>query len=241
MYGDPDYRGWEIADVGYTHASNYLDDRHLRRLRSTYRACVTMTDHWLGAFLDRLWSLGLDDSTAIMLVSDHGVFLGERDWTGKGSTLLHPELIHVPMLLREPGGAGAGATSDWFASTHDVAPTLASLAGIRRPRSFEGADLSPILSGAEPGQHRPYAVGGYGNGSYVRDRNWAYMVKNDGREERLYDLRADPGERHNVARARRDVTAEMRRRVRRAAGGNPPFYSAAAMRRSPRRRIIGGR
>jgi arylsulfatase A-like enzyme len=122
-----------------------------------------------------------------------------------------------------------------------VAPTLASLAGIRRPRSFEGADLSPILSGAEPGQHRPYAVGGYGNGSYVRDRNWAYMVKNDGREERLYDLRADPGERHNVARARRDVTAEMRRRVRRAAGGNPPFYSAAAMRRSPRRRIIGGR
>jgi arylsulfatase A-like enzyme len=241
MYGDPDYRGWEIADVGYTHASNYLDDRHLRRLRSTYRACVTMTDHWLGAFLDRLWSLGLDDSTAIMLVSDHGVFLGERDWTGKGPTLLHPELIHVPMLLREPGGAGAGATSDWFASTHDVAPTLASLAGIRRPRSFEGADLSPILSGAEPGQHRPYAVGGYGNGSYVRDRNWAYMVKNDGREERLYDLRADPGERHNVARARRDVTAEMRRRVRRAAGGNPPFYSAAAMRRSPRRRIIGGR
>jgi arylsulfatase A-like enzyme len=240
IYGDPDYRGYEIADVGYTNASNYLDDRHVARLRTTYKASVTMTDRWLGAFLDRLWSLGLEDSTAIMLVSDHGVFLGERDWTGKGSTLLHPELIHVPMLLREPGGAGAGTTSDWFASTHDVAPTLASLAGVRRPGSFEGADLSPILSGTQPTEDRPYAVGGYGNGSYVRDRDWAYMVKNDGSHERLYDLRADRLERDNVAERRRDVTAEMRRRVRRAAGGSPPFYPAAAMARSPRRRIIGG-
>jgi len=238
MYGDPDYRGYEIADIGYTRASNYLSDRHLARLRTTYKACVTMTDDWLGAFLDRLWSLGLDDSTAIMLTSDHGVLLGEHDWTGKGSTLLHPELIHVPMLLREPGGAGAGTTSDWFASTHDVAPTLASLAGVRRPSSFEGADLSPILSGNDPSENRGYAVGGYGNGSYVRDRDWGYIVRNDGSEERLYDLRSDRGEHRNVAGDRRDVTAEMRRRIRRAAGGPPPYYSDAAMGRTPRRSII---
>ena len=237
MYGDPDYRGYEIADIGYTHASNYLSDRHVARLQTTYKACVTMTDHWLGAFLDRLWSLRLDDSTAILLVSDHGVLLGEHDWTGKGSTLLHPELIHVPMLLREPGGAGAGTTSDWYASTHDVAPTLASVAGLRRPSSFEGADLSPILSGNEPSENRPYAVGGYGNGSYVRDREWGYIVRNDGSEEQLYDLRADRGERRNVAGDRQDVTAEMRRRVRRAAGGRPPFYSDAAIGRSPRRKV----
>jgi arylsulfatase A-like enzyme len=238
MYGDPDYRGYEIADIGYTHASNYLSDRHVARLQTTYKACVTMTDHWLGAFLDRLWSLRLDDSTAILLVSDHGVLLGEHDWTGKGSTLLHPELIHVPMLLREPGGAGAGTTSDWYASTHDVAPTLASVAGLRRPSSFEGADLSPILSGNEPSENRRYAVGGYGNGSYVRDREWGYIVRNDGSEEQLYDLRADRGERRNVARDRDDVTAEMRRRVRRAAGGRPPFYSDAALGRPPRRKVI---
>jgi arylsulfatase A-like enzyme len=225
MYGDPDYRGFEIADVGYTRASNYLSRRQIGRLRTTYKACVTMTDRWLGVFLERLWDLGLDDSTAILLVSDHGVFLGEHDWTGKGPTLLHPELIHVPMLLREPGGEGAGGTSGWFASTHDVAPTLAALAGVRRPKGSEGADLSPILSGKLPDEERPYAVGGYGNNSYVRDRRWGYMVKNDGRGERLYDLRADPGERRDVARRRRDVVAEMRRRVRRAAGGRPPFYS----------------
>lgn len=234
MYGDPDYRGYEIADVGYTHASNYLEPHQIARLRTTYKASVTVVDRWLGAFLDRLWQLNLDDSTAILLVSDHGVFLGERNWTGKGPRLLHPELIHVPMLLREPGGAGRGATSDWFASTHDVAPTLASLAGVRRPKTFEGADLSPLLTGGVPAADRPYAVGGYGNNSYVRDDRWAYMTQNDWRGERLYDLVADPGERRNVARERPRVVREMRRRVRRAAGGKPPYYSDAVI-EGPRR------
>jgi arylsulfatase A-like enzyme len=233
MYGDPDYRGYEIADIGYTHASNYLSERHIARLRTTYSASVTMTDRWLGVF-ERLWDLGLDESTAIMLTSDHGIFLGEHDWTGKGPSLLHPELIHVPMLLRAPGGVGAGTTSDWLASTHDVGPTLVSLAGVRRPPSFEGADLSPILSGAAPSEDRPHAVGGYGNHSYVRDRRWAYMTGNDWRHERLYDLVADPGERRNVAAVRPDVTEEMRRRIRRVAGGRPPFYSEAAIEASPR-------
>jgi arylsulfatase A-like enzyme len=193
-----------------------------------------MMDRWLGAFLDRLWSLNLDDSTAIMLVSDHGVMLGEHDWTGKGPRQLHPELIHVPMLLREPGGAGAGATSGWFASTHDIAPTLTSLAGARRPASFEGADLSPILAGGEPAEDRPYAVGGYGNNSYVRDGRWAYIADNDFGYERLYDVKADPGERRNLAASRPAVVREMRRRVRRAAGGRPPYYSDAVI-EGPRR------
>jgi arylsulfatase A-like enzyme len=239
MYGDPGYRGYEIADVGYTHASNYLSEAQVARLRVTYKASVTLADRWLGHFLDRLWALGLDDSTAILLVSDHGVFLGEHDWTGKGPALLHPELIHVPMILREPGGAGAGGTSDWFASTHDIAPTLAALAGIRRPATFEGADLTPILGGGLPAEDRPYAVGGYGNNSYVRDGRWAYMTQNDGRREKLYDTRADPGEQRNVAAERPRVVAEMRRRVRAAAGGKPPYYGEGVI-DGPRRRSFRG-
>jgi arylsulfatase A-like enzyme len=238
MYGDPEYDGYEIADVGYTQASNYLTKGQIARLQTTYKACVTMTDRWLGTFLDRLWKLGLDDSTAIVLVSDHGVFLGERDWTGKGPGKLYPELIHVPLLVREPGGAGAGQASDWFASTHDIAPTLTSLAGVRRPATFEGADLSPLLGGAAPDEDRPYAAGGYGNSSYVRDGRWAYQVQNDGRSERLYDLRADPGERVDVSERRPRIVAEMRRRVRATAGGRPPYYSDAVI-DGPRRKSFG--
>jgi arylsulfatase A-like enzyme len=237
MYGDPDYRGYEIADVGYTRASRYLSDRHLGRLRTTYKASVTLTDRWLGYFFDRLSDLGLDDSTAVMLVSDHGLFLGEHDWTGKGPSLLHPELIHVPMLLRDPSGAGAGETSNWFASTHDVAPTLAALGGVGRPESFEGADLSPILHGGVPAEARPYAVGGYGNHSFVRDGRWAYMTRNDWERESLFDLRADRRERRDVSGSRPEVVREMRERVRRAAGGRPPLYSERQMAARPRTRL----
>jgi arylsulfatase A-like enzyme len=172
-----------------------------------------------------------------MLVSDHGIFLGEHDWTGKGPSLLHPELIHVPMLLRDPAGAGAGTRTGWFASTHDVAPTLASRAGLDRPASFEGADLSPLLEGGVPAAARPYAVGGYGNHSYVRDGRWAYMTRNDWDDDRLFDVRADRLERRNLAADRPDVVRTMRSRVRKAAGGRPPFYSERAMGARPRTRL----
>ena len=131
--------------------------------------------------------------------------------------------------------AGAGQASDWFASTHDVAPTLASLAGVPRPSTFEGADLSPARTGGLPAEDRRYAVGGYGNSSYVRDGPCGYPVQNHWRHERLYDLKADPGERVDVSDRRPAVVAEMRRRVRAAAGGNPPYYGDAVI-EGPRRK-----
>jgi arylsulfatase A-like enzyme len=121
-----------------------------------------------------------------------------------------------------------------------VAPTLVSLAGARRPREFEGADLSPILTGSEPATARTHAVGGYGNYSYVRDGRWGYMARNDGRDERLYDVPADPRERRDVGGAHPDVIRTMRARVRRAAGGRPPYYPERAIEARPRERIGRG-
>ena len=49
----------------------------LRRMRQLYAAEVTLIDVWLGRFLDRLSNLGLAENTVVVLVSDHGVLLGE--------------------------------------------------------------------------------------------------------------------------------------------------------------------
>ena len=51
MYGDPDYEGPEIGVTRYGNSS-YLTPEELRRLHAVYAAEVTMTDHWLGKFLD---------------------------------------------------------------------------------------------------------------------------------------------------------------------------------------------
>jgi arylsulfatase A-like enzyme len=233
MYSD-DPRGQQIADLKYRPA-DYLSEKMLDRLKVAYKAEITMTDRWLGMFLNRLYDMGLEDDTSIMLVSDHGVYLGERNWTGKSDSKLHPELIQVPMMLRDPGGRGAGTTSDYFATTVDIAPTFFSMAGLRRPRFFDGNDLSPITRG-EPAKKRTFAYGGYSSWTFIRDERWKLIVRNDKRELSLYDLEADPGERRNVASAHpKQVDRLWRQVVRKAGGRRPPYFDRSVIDSPPRR------
>ena len=96
-----------------------------------------MTDWWLGNLIDRLHELNLERETVIALVADHGISLGEHGWTGKVQTALYPVLTRVPLILVHPEHRRAGQASDWFASTHDLAPTLLSMAGVRPPRAHD--------------------------------------------------------------------------------------------------------
>jgi arylsulfatase A-like enzyme len=224
LYADPGYRGSDIADVRYTW-SDYLTRAQLRHLRATYAASVTAVDRWLGHFLAGLRRRGLEKDTVVALVSDHGVYLGEHRLTGKSDSYLHPELIQVPLLLRDPDGRGAGAASDYHATTIDLAPTLASLAGAPPSRRFEGTDLTPLLDGATPAQKRDFAYGGYGNFSFIRDERWAFVVRNDNGWRLLYDLRSDPRERRDVAARHPEVVDGMWRRLLAEVGRRPPRYS----------------
>ncbi|HEX2414889.1 MAG TPA: sulfatase [Thermoleophilaceae bacterium] len=226
-YGDRGYRGPEPAMPRYKRVSKWLDngnrDLVLGRLRALYAAEVTMTDRWLGVFLERVYALGLEGDTVIALVADHGIQLGEHGWTGKISVALHPVLIRVPFVIVDPGRRRAGEESDYFASLHDLGPTLLSMAGVRAPERMGGVDLSPLLSGARP-PARPFAYGGYGENHYLRTSRWAYISDNRMRHPQLYDLRRDPGEGNNVARRHPGVVRELRETVIERARGRPPFY-----------------
>jgi arylsulfatase A-like enzyme len=158
-------------------------------------------------------------------VSDHGLYLGEHRLTGKSDSYLHPELIQVPLLLRDPDGRGAGGTSDYWASTIDLAPTLTAMAGARPSSQFEGIDLSPLLERGAPAEERRFAYGGYGNFSFVRDERWAYVVRNDNGWRLLYDLNRDPDERRDVAARHPEVAQRMWERLLGEVGRPPPRYS----------------
>jgi arylsulfatase A-like enzyme len=226
-YGDPDYRGPEPAMPRYKRVSKWLNDNNrdlvLGRLRALYAAEVTMTDRWLGVFLERLYELGLKRNTVIALVADHGIQLGENGWTGKISVALHPVLIRVPFVLVDPAGRRAGEQSDYFASLHDLGPTLLSMAGVPVPQRMSGVDLSALLDGARPPRRR-YAYGGYGENHYLRNDRWAYVSDNRLRHPQLYDLARDPDENTNVARRHPEVLRELRGTLVERAGGRPPFY-----------------
>ena len=57
-----------------------------------------MIDHWLGRILDVVDRHDAWDTTAFVLCTDHGHYLGERGLWGKPQVAVHPELGHIPLL-----------------------------------------------------------------------------------------------------------------------------------------------
>jgi arylsulfatase A-like enzyme len=226
LYGDPAYTGREPGTTRYLRVSEWLSDKRapdvLARMRALYAAEVTLTDRWIGFLLGRLGELALESDTVIVLVADHGHLLGEHGWTGKIASMLHPELIHVPLIVVDPR-AKARRTS-YLAQTHDIGPTLLSLAGVRNPEGMDGVDLSPLLHGKRPREWRKFAYGGYANWHYARTQEWAYVANNFGVGRRLYDLERDPNEENNLARRHRRRLDALDAAIRRRAGSRIPVY-----------------
>ena len=226
LYGDPDYQGPEPSKPYYAAVSHYIDHDEaatvLGRMRALYAAEVTMTDRWLGVFIDHLFQLGLERDTVIVLVGDHGILLGDHGWTGKIPIALHPELAQVPLVVVDPDRRLVGQTSSYFASTHDVAPTVLSMVGLRAP-GMEGVDLSRLFRGGRLPE-RPFTYGGYANAHYLRSDAWVLIGSNRGDHFRLFDLKRDPGEHRNVAARRGPLARQLHRQVVEKAGGRLPYY-----------------
>ena len=201
-----------------------LSKRLLRRMRQLYAAEVTLVDVWLGRFLDRLANLGLAENTLLVLVSDHGVLLGERGWVGKRYSEMHEELTHVPLVMRHPAGKARGRSSTYFASTHDVGPTVLSALGVEEPRGMNGVDLSPLFDGKRPRRKRGYRTASYNTYVSASDGRWLLIAGNRREELRLYDRKRDRYERRNIAHRHPKKVHELWGRILRDAGGRLPRF-----------------
>jgi arylsulfatase A-like enzyme len=223
MYGDPDYEGPEVGVTPYGFAQNFTPEL-LRRLHAAYAGEVTMMDHWLGRFMERFHELELHRNTVIVLLADHGYLLGERGYTGKVPSQLHPELAQVPFIVVHPDGRAAGTVSNYFASTHDVGPTVLSMVGIDQPDWMGGANLSVALDGEDPDEKRDFHYGGMYNRFYIRTNEWVLIGDNQGNERTLCDLKLDPHEFENVVKSNPAVSKELYETILDAAGGPLPYY-----------------
>jgi arylsulfatase A-like enzyme len=192
----------------------------LKLTRALYAAEVSFLDAWLGHFLTALEELRMAN-TWVVVLSDHGVSLGEHGWIGKQSNDIHGELLDVPMMIRHPQRLAAGRRTDYFASAHDVAPTLLRAVGAPVPKAMDGADLRPLFSGRRPSQRRREWVGAWGETLLAGDSRWLLVAENRGGRVRnvgLFDKRRDPGEHRNLAGQRRDVVRRLVKAIRREAG-----------------------
>lgn len=221
MY-DPGYEGIEVITPKYG-PSDYLSSAELRHMRALYAGEVTMTDRWLGYFVDHLRSTGLLDDTLLIVTADHGHQLGEHGLTGKVSMGMHPELMDIPLLVRRPDARGAGTICDAFVQDQDLAPTILAAAGVTPVEPMQGVDALALAAGE--GTPRRYVTCGFNDYVWCRDERWVYIARNDGGDAKLYDIVADPTHQTDVASRHADRVQEMRRRVVEDAGGEPlPIY-----------------
>jgi arylsulfatase A-like enzyme len=200
--------------------AHLLHPRTLERAKALYAGEITFVDLWFGRLMEKLDELGMSDNTWVVMLSDHGVLLGERDIIGKSHSNLHRELWSVPFMIRHPERRGAGTTSDYMASTHDVATTLLGAAGVRAPRAMEGEDLTVLFDGGRP-KPRTYFTSALKDHVCAFDHDWLLMCNNQGGEAKLFHRRADPRELRNVIAKHPRQVKRLWRKIVHDAGDRP--------------------
>jgi arylsulfatase A-like enzyme len=144
---DPDWQGphliWPPYVVG-GQAKGVLDPRQARQIRACYGGKLTMIDAWLGRLLDALEAKALWDDTLVILCTDHGHYLGEKDIWGKPGAPLYEPIARIPLLMAAPGVAPG--VRDALTTSVDLHATLRAVFDLHAPRqATHGVSLLPVL------------------------------------------------------------------------------------------------
>jgi arylsulfatase A-like enzyme len=165
-----------------------------------YAGMVTYADHQVGELLRTLDELGLRENTVVYFAGDNGSSTGGTH----GGQAMPPAKakvsdlgVHVPLIVRAPGVARAGAVSAALTDFTDLLPTMLEFAGRPLPadRVLDGRSLVSELKGtASPAAQRSWIYTQYGAHRAVRDQRYYYDSHGT-----FYDLSADPLQQHDLA------------------------------------------
>jgi choline-sulfatase len=184
-----------------------------RSNRDLYDNTISSVDRAFGEFIDALKEKGLDGRTVILLTADHGTAFGEHGSIYHGPHL-YQEIIHLPLIIRIPGAPPRTVRAP--TSHLDIAPTLADLFGIDRPREpYPGISLARELLGAGrelPMERSIFFISGWGDTwAVLKDRRWKLIHGREDNTWELFDLDRDPLERVNLIGRAGAIETELQR------------------------------
>lgn len=156
----------------------------------SYDGEVAFVDTQFARILESLRSHGVEDDTMVVFVADHGEELFDHGGFGHGAHLFE-EVVRVPLVIRFPKGAHAGARVGALASLTDVTPTILRVVGEPTPPDLDGRDLTELLN--DPARRWP-------------DRQLFLSLATTGSESNL--VRGVVGKRHKYLRRTRPTPAE---------------------------------
>ena len=196
-------------------ASYGSEEAGLKRWTQAYLACVAAVDENVGQVMDALNQTPLKDNTLVVLASDHGFHMGEKNYLYKNS--LWEKSTRVPLIMRVPGVTKANTTISKAVSLIDVYPTLVDLCALssetqknEKGHSLDGFSMRELLEnsaaktwkGERPALTVVYAGDPYKGQAHmqhyaIKTDRYRYILYNNGKEE-LYDHQNDPNEWDNL-------------------------------------------
>lgn len=138
-----DYEGVHLDWPDYG-PNDYSPEATLH-VRKEYAALLSLCDESLGRLLDTFDQYGLWEDTMLLVNTDHGFMLGEKDWMGKNLQPCYNEVAHTPFFVWDPRCKKHGEHRTSLAQTVDIPPTLLKFFDLDVPAGIDGWDLYPAI------------------------------------------------------------------------------------------------
>lgn len=196
-----------------------IDDK--RGIIAAYYTSVRFLDRNIGRVLKKLADLGLDRNTLVVYTADHGYFLGQHGRFEKHYGF--DPALRVPLIVRWPGRIRPAVVHSL--SEHvDISSTILDMLQADPLPVQHGETLRPYLEGRGMADPRSHVFGVYleTEQAYVRTEHYKFIYSSGRQQDwyhpsqpipgswrRLYDLKKDPGELHDVAAEHPDLVRQF--------------------------------
>jgi arylsulfatase A-like enzyme len=198
----------EIAALMSTHGEGWDPEApdanaRVRNIIDQYDGDLRDTDAALGSLLDWLEAHSAFRETLIVYNADHGDEFNDRGSFGHAHPNLHPELVHVPLIIRFPDAMRIPPRVVTAPVQNvDILPTVLATIGMEPPDGIAGRSLLPLDAIASTGR---LAFSNLGRFVSVRTADRALLADLNGTPRfSLYDIRRDPSERDPLEAPTRD-------------------------------------
>jgi arylsulfatase A-like enzyme len=174
MY-DKDWEGAHLIWPPYMKgalAKGTIDKRQAHQIRAQYGAKLTMIDAWFGRVLDAIERNKLGASTAIILCTDHGHYLGEKDIWGKPAVPIYDTLGRIPLLVSWPGIQPRAI--DALTTSVDLFATIADIFNVSVRQRTHGHSLVPLIEARTNSVREWTLLGVWGREVHITDGRWKY-------------------------------------------------------------------